>query len=88
MLRRAVPAGVLGREQLRGPGSRPVGGQQLAGQLGVEEGKAAPGVHQVIVVIEHPAPAPLQRRPGSAKGRLIVLTEDDEHLQAFETHMP
>ena len=48
----------------------------------------APGVHQVIVVIEHPAPAPLQRRPGSAKGRLIVLTEDDEHLQAFETHMP
>lgn len=48
----------------------------------------APGVHQVIVVIDHPAHAPLQRRPGSAKGRLIVLTEDEQHLQAFEAYMP
>lgn len=48
----------------------------------------APGVHQVIVVIEHPARATPQRRPGTAKGRLSVVTEDEEHLQAFEAYLP
>ncbi len=27
------------------------------------------------------------RRPGSAKGKLIILEEDDEHLKEFEEYM-
>jgi len=27
------------------------------------------------------------RRPGSAKGKLIILEEDDEHLKDFEEYM-
>jgi antitoxin (DNA-binding transcriptional repressor) of toxin-antitoxin stability system len=28
------------------------------------------------------------RRPGSAKGKLLILQEDDEHLRDFEEYMP
>ena len=28
------------------------------------------------------------RKPGSAKGKLIVLAEDDEHLLDFQEYMP
>ena len=28
------------------------------------------------------------RRPGSAKGKLVILAEDDEHLKDFKDHMP
>ena len=28
------------------------------------------------------------RRPGSAKGKLIILVEDDEHLEDFKDYMP
>ena len=28
------------------------------------------------------------RRPGSAKGRLVILAEDDEHLEDFKEYMP
>ena len=35
------------------------------------------------------APAPRKRRqPGSAVGKLIVLSEDDEHLRDFQEYMP
>jgi len=35
-----------------------------------------------------PSPAKLRsRRPGSARGKLTVLTEDDEHLTDFGIHM-
>lgn len=35
-----------------------------------------------------PSPAkPRSRRPGSARGKLTVLTEDDEHLTDFGIHM-
>jgi prevent-host-death family protein len=27
------------------------------------------------------------RRPGSAKGKLVILAEDDEHLQDFKDYM-
>ncbi len=27
------------------------------------------------------------RRPGSARGKLIILEEDDEHLKDFEAYM-
>ena len=29
-----------------------------------------------------------QRRPGSAKGILRILSEDDEHLDDFKAYMP
>lgn len=28
------------------------------------------------------------RRPGSAKGKLVILAEDDEHLKDFKEYMP
>ena len=28
------------------------------------------------------------RRPGSAKGKLVILAEDDEHLEDFKDYMP
>ncbi len=28
------------------------------------------------------------RKPGSAKGKLIILAEDDEHLLDFQEYMP
>ena len=28
------------------------------------------------------------RRPGSAKGKLVILTETDEHLKDFQEYMP
>jgi len=32
-------------------------------------------------------PARKPRRPGSAKGKLIILKEDDEHLEDFQEYM-
>nr|VFJ57507.1 MAG: hypothetical protein BECKFW1821A_GA0114235_10725 [Candidatus Kentron sp. FW]VFJ62814.1 MAG: hypothetical protein BECKFW1821B_GA0114236_10775 [Candidatus Kentron sp. FW] len=31
---------------------------------------------------------PVQRQPGSAKGILEILSEDDEHLEDFREYMP
>jgi prevent-host-death family protein len=28
------------------------------------------------------------RQPGSAKGKLVILTEDDAHLKDFKEYMP
>ena len=28
------------------------------------------------------------RQPGSAKGKLVILTEDDTHLEDFKEYMP
>ena len=28
------------------------------------------------------------RQPGSARGKLIILTEDDQHLEDFKEYMP
>jgi antitoxin (DNA-binding transcriptional repressor) of toxin-antitoxin stability system len=33
-------------------------------------------------------PARKPRQPGSAKGKLIILAEDDEHLEDFKEYMP
>ena len=39
------------------------------------------------LVPERP-PTRKPRQPGSAKGRLVVLAEDDEHLEDFKEYMP
>lgn len=52
----------------------------------------APGQEIVITVNEQPVaklmgqptPALQPRQPGSAKGKLIILADDEEHLEDFE----
>ena len=40
-----------------------------------------------LLLTKPPAP-PKRRQPGSAKGLLKILQEDDEHLRDFAAHMP
>lgn len=35
-----------------------------------------------------PKPQRKKRQPGTAKGQLIVVSEDDEHLKDFQDYMP
>ena len=41
----------------------------------------------VVLLPEKPEETPARRKPGSAKGILRVLSEDDEHLADFEEYM-
>ncbi len=58
-------------------------------------GKLAPGEEIIITENQRPVakivgqgvPARKPRRPGSARGKLIILEEDDEHLKDFEEYM-
>lgn len=58
--------------------------------------RLAPGEEVIItkdnqrvakLVGERPA-AHQPRQPGSAKGKLIILAEDEEHLEDFKEYMP
>jgi hypothetical protein len=42
----------------------------------------------LVLLPEQVGPPRKQRRPGSAKGILKVLSEDDEHLDDFKAYMP
>jgi antitoxin (DNA-binding transcriptional repressor) of toxin-antitoxin stability system len=42
----------------------------------------------VAKLIGQQRPVREPRRPGSAKGKLIILTEDEEHLEDFKDYMP
>jgi antitoxin (DNA-binding transcriptional repressor) of toxin-antitoxin stability system len=58
--------------------------------------KLRPGEEVVITRDEQPIAkliaqseqARRPRQPGSAKGKLIILAEDDEHLDDFKEYMP
>jgi antitoxin (DNA-binding transcriptional repressor) of toxin-antitoxin stability system len=58
-------------------------------------GNLAPGEELIITEGQRPvakivgqgATARKRRRPGSAKGKLVILKEDDEHLKDFEEYM-
>jgi len=58
-------------------------------------GNLAPGEELVIIegqrpvakIVGHGIPARKPRRPGSAKGKLIILQEDDEHLKDVDEYM-
>lgn len=58
--------------------------------------KLVPGEEVIITQNEQPVaklvlqPAPVRRprQPGSAKGKLIILAEDEEHLEDFKEYMP
>jgi len=49
-----------------------------------------PGEHELVVVIDQPAAqlSRKQRQPGSASGKLINRSEDEQHLQDFRDYMP
>jgi antitoxin (DNA-binding transcriptional repressor) of toxin-antitoxin stability system len=57
--------------------------------------KLAPGEELIITrndqpiakLVGQPRPARKPRQPGSAKGKLIILVEDDEHLKDFKEYM-
>ena len=57
--------------------------------------KLAPGEEVIITSNAQPVaklvgqqrPLRTLRRPGSAKGKLVILAEDDEHLQDFKNSM-
>lgn len=46
-----------------------------------------PGTHEFIVIIDQPQTPKARRKPGSAKGRLIVREEDSAHLDDFKDYM-
>jgi len=56
----------------------------------------APGEEVIITRNQQPVaklvgqqrPMRKPRRPGSAKGTLVILTEDDAHLEDFKEYMP
>ena len=56
----------------------------------------APGEEVIITRDKQPVaklvgqqqPVREPRRPGSAKGKLVILVEDDEHLEDFKDYMP
>jgi len=43
--------------------------------------------HLVVLLSEEAAPPKKKRQPGSAKGILKMLSEDDEHLDDFKEYM-
>jgi prevent-host-death family protein len=57
--------------------------------------KLAPGEEVIITRNEQPVaklvgqqrPIRKPRRPGSAKGKLVILAEGDEHLKDFKDYM-
>jgi antitoxin (DNA-binding transcriptional repressor) of toxin-antitoxin stability system len=44
--------------------------------------------HPVARLVAEPVALRKPRQPGSAVGKLIILSEDDEHLQDFREYMP
>ncbi len=42
----------------------------------------------VARLVAEPPPQRKPRQPGSAVGKLVILSEDDEHLRDFREYMP
>lgn len=42
----------------------------------------------VAILVRQTAPSSQPRQPGSAKGVLTIVQEDDEHLKDFAGYMP
>jgi hypothetical protein len=52
--------------------------------------EVCPGEHEFLVVVDQieAVPTRKKRQPGSARGKLLILAEDNEHLQDFQDYMP
>jgi antitoxin (DNA-binding transcriptional repressor) of toxin-antitoxin stability system len=69
--------------------------EEAQAKLSVMIDKLAPGEEVIITRNEQPVaklvgqqrPIRKPRRPGSAKGKLVILAEDDEHLKDFKDYM-
>jgi len=62
--------------------------KELIGNLAPgEELVITEGQRPVAKIVGHGVPARKPRRAGSAKGKLIILEEDDVHLKDFEEYM-
>ncbi len=46
------------------------------------------GDQPIAKLIAQPVAQRQPRKPGSAKGKLVILAEDDEHLADFKDYMP
>ena len=55
-----------------------------------EEFQNAYGKHARLVVLlpDQQEPIKKRRQPGSAKGRLTILSDDEDHLADFKEYMP
>ncbi len=42
----------------------------------------------VAKLVGQPQPVRKPRQPGSAKGKLVILADDDQHLEDFKDDMP
>jgi antitoxin (DNA-binding transcriptional repressor) of toxin-antitoxin stability system len=61
---------------------------QLIDSLGAnDEIILTDGVRAVAKIVPTSKPT-VARQPGSARGMLTVVTEDDEHLEGFKEYMP
>jgi len=53
-----------------------------------DEVEITEGRNTVAKLLGANKPKQLPRTPGSAKGKLVILEEDEEHLRDFEDYMP
>jgi len=61
---------------------------QLIGRLAPGEEITILEGRRPVAKLVGPDAAPRKpRRPGSARGKLVILEEDDEHLKDFEEYM-
>lgn len=44
--------------------------------------------HTIATLVNQPPPAAVPRQPGSAIGKLLIVSDDDEHLEHFREYMP
>lgn len=63
-------------------------GELIAGLVPGEEIVITQDNQPVAKLIGEPAVARQPRQPGSAKGKLVILAEDDEHVADFKEYMP
>lgn len=44
--------------------------------------------HTIAKMVKQPPPSKEPRKPGSAIGKLVIVSDDDEHLEHFKEYMP
>jgi antitoxin (DNA-binding transcriptional repressor) of toxin-antitoxin stability system len=60
----------------------------IAGLQPGEELQITNGEQAVARLVAEPPKHRKPRQPGSAVGKLVIVADDDEHLEAFRDYMP